>query len=95
MSDLDRITDLKRLRVRGMPQVRLAAVLKAAGLNIHRATVFRNLRNKQEKAHKRTDDESNGLITTVKEHVQQFLYGIRAMVELFLSISCSSTILSR
>jgi len=41
MSDLDRITGLKRLRVRGMPQVRLAAVLKAAGLNIWRAVAFK------------------------------------------------------
>lgn len=42
MSDLDRITDLKHLRVRGMAQVRLSAVLKATGLNILRATAFRN-----------------------------------------------------
>lgn len=42
MSDLDRITRIKHLRVRGMPQVRLAAVLKATGLNILRATTFRN-----------------------------------------------------
>ena len=41
MSDLDLITGLKRLRVRGMPQVRLAATLKAAGLNIHRAIAFK------------------------------------------------------
>ena len=44
MSDLDRITGLKRLRVRGMPQVRLAAVLKATGLNIWRAVAFKNRR---------------------------------------------------
>ena len=42
MSDLDRMTGIKRLRVRGMPQVRLAATLKATGLNILRATAFRN-----------------------------------------------------
>jgi hypothetical protein len=40
MSDLDRVTGLKHLRVRGMIQVRLAATLKATGLNIHRATTF-------------------------------------------------------
>ena len=48
MSDLDRITGLKHLRVRGMPQVRLAATLKATGINIHRATAFKN-RQKREK----------------------------------------------
>jgi IS5 family transposase len=46
MSDLDRITGIKRLRVRGMPQVRLAAVLKATGLNILRATAFKNRENR-------------------------------------------------
>jgi IS5 family transposase len=52
MSDLDRITGLKRLRVRGMPQVRLAATLKATGLNIHRATAFKNRQKKQKEAEK-------------------------------------------
>jgi len=42
MSDLDRVTGLKHLRVRGMIQVRLAATLKATGLNIRRATAFRS-----------------------------------------------------
>lgn len=42
MSDLDRVTGLKHLRVRGRTQVRLAATLKATGLNIRRATAFRN-----------------------------------------------------
>lgn len=46
MSDLDRITGLKHLRVRGMPQVRLAATLKATGLNLYRATAFRNRQKK-------------------------------------------------
>jgi hypothetical protein len=46
MSDLDRITGIKRLRVRGMRQVRLAAVLKATGLNILRATAFKNNENR-------------------------------------------------
>jgi len=40
MSDLDRVTGLKHLRVRGMTQVRLAATLKATGLNIRRAAAF-------------------------------------------------------
>ena len=42
MSDLDRMMRIKQLRVRGMPQVRVAAVLKATGLNIRRATTFKN-----------------------------------------------------
>ena len=42
MSDLDRVTGIKYLRVRGLRAVRFAATLKAAGLNILRATAFRN-----------------------------------------------------
>ena len=37
MSELDRKTGLKKLRVRGQPAVRLCAKLKAAGVNILRA----------------------------------------------------------
>src|SRR5664279_2002008 len=51
MSDLDRMTGLKHLRVRGMPQVKLAATLKATGLNILRSTTFKN-RLKSQKAEK-------------------------------------------
>ena len=40
MSDLDRVTGIKHLRVRSMIPVRLAATLKATGLNIRRATTF-------------------------------------------------------
>lgn len=38
MSDLDRMTNVKRLRVRGLPAVRFCAFLKATGVNIFRAT---------------------------------------------------------
>ncbi|MCK5915895.1 MAG: transposase, partial [Deltaproteobacteria bacterium] len=40
MSDLDRVTAIKHLRVRGMIPVRVAATLKATGLNIRRAAAF-------------------------------------------------------
>ena len=49
MSDLDRMTGLKHLRVRGMPQVRLAATLKATGLNILRSMAFKNRLKRQKK----------------------------------------------
>lgn len=87
MSDLDRITGLKKLRVRGMPQVRLAATLKAAGLNIHRATVFRNRQKTVCKAAKRRDNRLNGLIGTVKEHLYRLFDGIRHLLEPILSVS--------
>jgi len=59
MSDLDRMTGIKRLRVRGMPQVRLAATLKATGLNILRSVAFKN-RLKREKSGSKVKRPSSG-----------------------------------
>ena len=42
MSQLDRLTGIKDLRVRGMSAVSFAAYLKAASINIIRAAAFRN-----------------------------------------------------
>ena len=42
MSQLDRLTGIKNLRVRGMSAVSFASYLKAAGINIIRAAVYRN-----------------------------------------------------
>jgi DDE family transposase len=44
MSDLDRMTNIKRLRVRGMKAVRFAATLKATGVNIFRAASVKRAR---------------------------------------------------
>jgi hypothetical protein len=73
MSDLDRITRIKHLRVRGMPQVRLAAVLKATGLNILRAMAFKNRLRRQEKRKKGSNPSPNGAIGDVKEHILRLL----------------------
>ncbi len=43
MSEFDRRTGVKHLRVRGMKAVRFAAVMKAIGLNIFRASRYRRL----------------------------------------------------
>lgn len=67
MSDLDRITGLKHLRVRGMPQVRLAATLKATGLNILRAATFKNRVKRQKKAESGSKPSDNGLLDVIKE----------------------------
>jgi len=42
MSEYDRRTGVKNLRVRGMKAVRLCATLKAVGINLFRATAVRN-----------------------------------------------------
>ena len=44
MSQSDRLTGVKRLRVRGLKAVRFCATLKAAGVNIFRATAARKAR---------------------------------------------------
>ena len=48
MSEYDRRTGVKRLRVRGLKAVQFCAVLKATGLNILRAAAVRRARNKKE-----------------------------------------------
>jgi hypothetical protein len=50
MSQLDRITGLKNLRVRGLSAVSFAAYLKAAGINIIRAAAFRNRKKEEDSA---------------------------------------------
>jgi len=49
MSEYDRLTGVKKLRVRGKPAVCFAAFLKAAGLNIKRAAMSRKWKKMLEK----------------------------------------------
>lgn len=67
MSDLDRVTGIKHLRVRGMLAVSLAATLKAAGLNILRATAFRNKQQGPMKRRKGPKMPSTGPYWRIKE----------------------------
>ena len=71
MSDLDRITGLKHLRVRGMPQVRLAAVLKATGLNILRSEAFKNRLRRQKKAEMRPEPSADRLFGAINEQLRR------------------------
>ena len=71
MSDLDRMTGLKHLRVRGMPQVRLASVLKATGLNILRSVAFKNRLKRPKKTIKGSNPSLNDFFGVVKEHIMQ------------------------
>ena len=49
MSQLDRLTGLKHLRIRGLSRVSFAAHLKAAGTNIMRAAAFLKRKNDRER----------------------------------------------
>lgn len=77
MSDLDRMMQVKQLRVRGMPQVRLAAVLKATGLNILRVVAFKNRLRRQKNRNEGVNHPLKGLLSIVKERFLRLLNGIR------------------
>lgn len=74
MSQLDRLTGIKNLRVRGMFAVSFAAYLKATGINIIRAAAYRN---------RGTEEKSAPLATfsllscTVKEQLRRVVAAIR------------------
>ncbi len=87
MSDLDRITGIKHLRVRGMPQIRLAAVLKATGLNILRATTFKNRLKRQEKEKMGANPSPKGLVSVVKEHILQLRDYLRELSGAFRPVN--------
>lgn len=69
MSDLDRVTGLKHLRVRGMPQVSLAATLKATGLNIRRSMAFKHRVKRDKKRNEGSNPSLNRLFGVVREQI--------------------------
>jgi len=73
MSQLDRRTGIKHLRVRGMKAVRCAATLKAAALNILRAAACRKWQNKDKRPFISPFEGSAKLFRIVKEHLYAHL----------------------
>jgi hypothetical protein len=67
MSQLDRKTGLKHLRVRGLAAVSFCATLKAAGLNLLRAAAFRNSQENENLAFQQTNPGLFGLFSVFKE----------------------------
>ena len=72
MSQLDRRTGIKHLRVRGMKAVRFAATMKATALNIIRAAAFKKRRNKGKSPSTPSVGGWIDLIWTIKEHFYDF-----------------------
>ena len=66
MSQYDRLTGVKRLRVRGLKAVRFAAVMKAAALNIARAVAARQARNRAKGSN---PDRYRGVFRLFKERM--------------------------
>ena len=88
MSQLDRLTGLKKLRVRGLSAVNFAAYLKAAGINIIRAAAFRVRENDGEPA---MIDAVSMLSCAVKERLQLFSVTIRHWISLRrLNMQCAA-----
>jgi hypothetical protein len=69
MSQYDRLTGVKRLRVRGLPNVRFCAVLKAAGLNLLRAARVMLARKRASGADFDRLLSKNGLISFVQKQI--------------------------
>jgi hypothetical protein len=73
MSDLARLTGIKQLRVRGMTQVRVAATLKATGLNILRSTAFRIRKKRRYTGRNGAGSANPAFIWSVKERFKHLL----------------------
>jgi hypothetical protein len=69
MSQLDRKTVVKHLRVRGLAAVSFCATLKAAGINIFRAVAFRNSQNEEDPTQQQRNPGLFDLIYVFKERV--------------------------
>jgi hypothetical protein len=78
MSQIDRKTGLKHLRVRGRAAVSFCATLKAAGINILRAVAFKNSENEENPTQKQRNLGPFDLIYVFKE---RFSYVLATFVE--------------
>lgn len=70
MSEYDRKTGVKHLRVRGLSAVSFCATLKAAAVNIFRATAFRNRAKEQKPAE---EPCMNGILDNIHIFKEQFI----------------------
>jgi len=68
MSEYNKRTGVKHLRVRGFKAVRFCATLKAIGVNLFRATAVRNAVNSRGRAHDGTLSALMHAIYVIKEH---------------------------
>ena len=85
MSDLDRMAGIKHLRIRGMTKVRIAAVLKVTGLNILRATAFKNRLKKSKRQEDRRNTATVAFLIVVKERSVRLSDSIHQFLRIFLS----------
>jgi len=80
VSEFDRRTGVKHLRVRGMKAVRFAVVMKAIGLNILRAGRFIKHRNDPRDPHYGTGGGFLAIYSLIKEQIEQRTKKFLAMI---------------
>jgi hypothetical protein len=83
MSEYDRTTGVKRVRVRGFPAVRYCATLKAIGVNLFRATAVRNALKDQGGAPPPADSLLHRVILVVKERIGEVWGKLKRLVSPF------------
>jgi len=83
MSEYDRRTGVKHLRVRGFKAVRFCATLKAVAVNIFRATAVRRALNNEKAVHQRRLLGHIHTIFVVKEHLLMAWGQLRNIFTLF------------
>lgn len=84
MSEYDRKTGGKHLRVRGFKTVRFCATLKAVGVNIFRATAVRKVASCNDTAHGSTLSGQIHAVFVVKEHFLMTWSQLKNIFTLFL-----------
>jgi hypothetical protein len=82
MSELDRRTGVKRLRVRGFKAVRFSATLKAIGINLFRAAAVRKAANHGNAGNSKIKSALNHAIFFVKEHFERIISPLKNYVAL-------------
>jgi hypothetical protein len=94
MSYFDRLTGVKRLRVRGLAAVSFCVALKAAAVNIMRAVAFKNNQNDREKSPGAINSAVLSLFRIIKEqflsklnHLQNFYKQFTAKSQFELKFS--------
>ncbi len=91
MSELDRRTGIKRLRVRGLKAVRFSATLKAIGINLLRAAAVRRAANTHNANNSRVKSTLNHAVSVVKEQFERILSPLNRFVQLHQLILTTSS----
>ena len=80
MSEFDRRTGVKHLRVRGLKAVRFCATLKAIGVNLFRAAAVRKAANYDKAAINKAAATLNHAISIIKEHFMTTLSHLKSIL---------------